>query len=318
MKRKVNKVGNNTLTVSLPSKWAQKHQINAGDELEVIEQRKSLEIQLKTSLKRERKIAHLPIDKPLKHLVNRSLSTLYVLGFEEIEISFKEKKLYDQQEDKYINIDEYLKSVMNKFLGMEVISQSPQKFTLHIFVKDFEEKELSIAQHRIYYLTKEFLETFIAKMKQDFSSFHEQHYFFHDNIAKFNFYFQRILYFSELSEQKKAKMFALYTLIDKIMDTIRHLSNRVNEMKKPSLKVQQVLERIFSWFLAMHATYLENPPDYQVYEPLIKERYTILKYVNKTSFTVSEQKAVSEAIWILDIINEFVETTLFLQEEKFY
>jgi len=234
MKRKVNKVGNNTLTVSLPSKWAKKYHIKPGNELEVVEQGNSLEVQTKTLLNKERKTAHLHIDKPLKHLVNRSLSTLYVLGFEEIEISFKEKKLYDQQEDKYINIDEYLKSAMNKFLGMEVISQTPQKFVLHIFIRDFEEKELIIAQQRIYYLTKEFLETFLNSMKHDFSSFHEQHYFFHDNIAKFNFYFQRILYLSELSEQKKAKIFALYTLIDKIMDTIRHLSHRVNEMKKPS------------------------------------------------------------------------------------
>ena len=54
-----------------------------------------------------------------------------------------------------------------------------------------------------------------------------------------------------------------------------------------------------------------------MYEPLIKERCTLLRHINKSLFTVAEQKAVSEAIWILDIINEFVETTLFLQEEKF-
>ena len=35
MKRKVNRVGQNTLTVSLPSKWARKYNIKAGDEIVV-------------------------------------------------------------------------------------------------------------------------------------------------------------------------------------------------------------------------------------------------------------------------------------------
>ncbi|MCK5630481.1 MAG: AbrB/MazE/SpoVT family DNA-binding domain-containing protein, partial [Nanoarchaeota archaeon] len=35
MKRKVNKVGQNTLTVSLPSKWVKKLNIKPGDELEL-------------------------------------------------------------------------------------------------------------------------------------------------------------------------------------------------------------------------------------------------------------------------------------------
>ena len=38
MKRKVNRVGQNTLTVSLPSKWVKENDVKQGDELEIIEE----------------------------------------------------------------------------------------------------------------------------------------------------------------------------------------------------------------------------------------------------------------------------------------
>ncbi|MDP7323990.1 MAG: AbrB/MazE/SpoVT family DNA-binding domain-containing protein [Candidatus Woesearchaeota archaeon] len=42
MKRKVNLVGINTLTVSLPSKWVKEHNIRKGDELEMRSENDSL------------------------------------------------------------------------------------------------------------------------------------------------------------------------------------------------------------------------------------------------------------------------------------
>ena len=42
MERKVNKVGINTLTVSLPSKWTENNNIEKGDSLDVIEDKNSI------------------------------------------------------------------------------------------------------------------------------------------------------------------------------------------------------------------------------------------------------------------------------------
>ena len=44
MKRRIIKQGHNTLTITLPSKWAKKFNINPGDEVELIEQGKDLKI----------------------------------------------------------------------------------------------------------------------------------------------------------------------------------------------------------------------------------------------------------------------------------
>ena len=44
MKRKINRVGQNTLTVSLPTKWVKKIGIKQGDELDIFEEGRNLTI----------------------------------------------------------------------------------------------------------------------------------------------------------------------------------------------------------------------------------------------------------------------------------
>jgi len=44
MKRRVIKQGNNTLTITLPRKWASSANIKAGDELDIIEEGDNLKI----------------------------------------------------------------------------------------------------------------------------------------------------------------------------------------------------------------------------------------------------------------------------------
>ena len=44
MKRKLNRVGQNTLTVSLPSEWAKTHNLKPGDDIELMESGNTLTI----------------------------------------------------------------------------------------------------------------------------------------------------------------------------------------------------------------------------------------------------------------------------------
>ena len=44
MKRKINLVGQNTLTVSLPTKWAKRYNLKKGDEVEVSEEEKNIQL----------------------------------------------------------------------------------------------------------------------------------------------------------------------------------------------------------------------------------------------------------------------------------
>ena len=91
MKRKVNRVGTNTLTVSLPSKWAKNHNVNAGDDIDLEESDTSLVIS-KTNIVRQGKKAKVDATK-LGRIFNRTLLALYQHGYDEIKIHFDDPKI---------------------------------------------------------------------------------------------------------------------------------------------------------------------------------------------------------------------------------
>jgi len=86
MKRKVNRVGANTLTVSLPSKWAMKYGIKAGDEIEVNEEGKKLEIYTQKGI--TKKQISIDVSGLLPRLVDRFMARSYQKGYDEIFVKF--------------------------------------------------------------------------------------------------------------------------------------------------------------------------------------------------------------------------------------
>ncbi|MBS3176339.1 AbrB/MazE/SpoVT family DNA-binding domain-containing protein [Candidatus Woesearchaeota archaeon] len=316
MKRKINKVGQNTLTISLPNTWVKKNQIKPGEELEVLEDGPNLHVtRNKKWFDSNRAIVN--VEHMSKFMLNRTLSALYTYGFQEIEVRYKEQELFDYKTQRKVSVEDYIKELLTKLLGLEVISHSKDKILLHAFIKDFEPKELEMTIRRIYYLTKEFLDSFIVAMQTDFEPFFQRYYLFHDNISKFNFYSQRMLYLSDYDERVKGKIFALLTLIDKTMDTIRHLAERVNELKHITKTVQEELKNLFIWFLRLFEFYLSETSKMEEFEDIVKERYLLMQHINKTKFPHETERVISEAKWILDCMNEFIEASIYLHIDNF-
>jgi phosphate uptake regulator len=85
MKRKVNRVGQNTLTVSIPNKWARKMGINPGDEVDVEELKSSLLIGA-TPKKPELSVE---IDiSGFGCMINRAVCAIYKSGFHHARIKY--------------------------------------------------------------------------------------------------------------------------------------------------------------------------------------------------------------------------------------
>ncbi|MFC1723352.1 AbrB/MazE/SpoVT family DNA-binding domain-containing protein [Nanoarchaeota archaeon] len=93
MKRKVNRVGQNTLTVSLPAGWARSKRIKPGDELDLIEKGNNLLIS--TSYKPTKKAITLHIPKNVIFL-KRFLGVPYVRGYDTITIKFDNPTVGDK------------------------------------------------------------------------------------------------------------------------------------------------------------------------------------------------------------------------------
>lgn len=111
MKRKINRVGQNTLTVSLPSTWIKTLNLKQGEDLEVIEEGDKL-ILGKTASKRESKKISYEIKLKSRWTVRKFLFSSYKNGYDEIEFHFKEPEILTIISEEVQNL-----------LGFEIISQ---------------------------------------------------------------------------------------------------------------------------------------------------------------------------------------------------
>ncbi|MBU0666513.1 MAG: AbrB/MazE/SpoVT family DNA-binding domain-containing protein [Nanoarchaeota archaeon] len=316
MKRKVNRVGQNTLTVSLPSKWASELKIKPGDELEVIEDSKSLIIQREGSPEKIKK-AVINTDDWNKLMLNRFFEELYRQGVEEIVVNHTNETIPDYKHNKEISVSGYVNKVIERFIGLEVVSQTANKIIIQSLIKSEEHEKTDVVLRRIYFLIKDFLAEFLNAMNNDFSSFFEKVYDYHDNIAKFIYYYERLLNISDLSECKKSRLFGLMVIIDKVVDLIRHTAERVNEAKNVNDKIKLYLKEIFDLFLEQFDIVLKKNFSPKELEAIVKKRYELLHQINKEDFTGDGLKIMSECKIILHTINEFCETYVALTVEKY-
>ncbi|MBW2997329.1 AbrB/MazE/SpoVT family DNA-binding domain-containing protein [Candidatus Woesearchaeota archaeon] len=316
MKRKVNRVGQNTLTVSLPVRWVQKHEVNAGDELEIEEQGKNLVIVKEKAGKRIKRVA-LDLDNFNKMMLNRYIHEFYRQGAEEIVLNFTKDAIPDYKKGGSIAIDKRVRRLLERFIGMEIVSKTKKKIVLQSLMTEEETGKIAVVQKRVYFLIKEFFDEFISSMDDGFSAFHDKCYDYHDNIAKFLYYYLRLLHFSDILDEKKARLFGLFMVIDGVIDKARHTSERINEMKTITPKVKKYVREIFVLFLEQFDLIFKKNYSMDDLEALIKKRYNLVKRVNSEKFTGDGLIVMSECKVILDTINDFSETFVALNVEKY-
>ena len=118
-KRKINRVGTSTLTVSLPSKWANSRGLKPGDDIEVTEDGAKLIISTSSQIVTPKKATiRLKAGQPLR---KRHLNIAYRDGYDEIEIISED--LLDPPS---------VKRAVAELLGFELIDNQPK----HIVVRN--------------------------------------------------------------------------------------------------------------------------------------------------------------------------------------
>ena len=316
MKRKINRVGQNTLTVSLPSKWAQKHNLKPGQEIDVDEEGKSLVLNVKKGVKRAKK-ARLNLDGLSHVTINRFIDEFYRQGVEEITLKFAKETIKNFKKNKDVEVDKHIRNIARRYIGLEVISKTSDKIVLQSIITKEESEKIEVVEKRVYFLIKDLIDEFIKALDGDFSKFHDKVYDYHDNIAKFSNYYFRLLNFSDLSDEKKSRLFGLFIVIDKIIDKIRHASERVDEMKKITDKIKKYIKEIYLIFLEQFDMILKKGYSVEELTDLIKRRYSLVKKVNSEKFKDDEIKVISECNLLLNAVNDFTEAYVALNIDKY-
>jgi phosphate uptake regulator len=153
MKRKVIKLGTNSLLVSLPSKWAQKHGIRKGDEISVEEKEGKLILKSESSPKGDKAVVDIT---GLNPAIKRVLGALYKKGYDEFTAHFSRhdelETAYDVIREEFTGF-EVVQHGKNHIVAREISQPHPEQFDAvlrrqFLVIKDFASEISTALQNR--------------------------------------------------------------------------------------------------------------------------------------------------------------------------
>lgn len=302
-KRKVNLVGQSTLTVSLPTKWVKQNNVEKGDEIYAFFEDNEITFSL-TEKKKVNKEICVNIDDFSYFALSRCLSMLYMTNYSKITLIHSKTEILNYKNDEPMDLKFLTRKLLRRFIGAEIILQTDKKTEIECFVAE-DTQDLEKIEKRVYFLLKDIFNEMIENIGENYSKFHENVYDYHDNIDKFIYYFLRKLDASDKSNEEKKVAYSFYIFITTLVDNVRHVSERINkygcnEKTKEYLKL--IFEVFIDLFLFIHKGH--------VVKEVIQKRYDLVKKIDNEKFTVEELEVLSEAMIFLDTINIFSEYSI--------
>lgn len=240
MKRKVIKQGHNTLTVTLPTEWAKKFNIEGGSEVEVNEKDNGLFItteKISGHSKAEFDISGMDIPTIWKYFM-----AAYREGYDEILVKFNQKKMenpykfytihsFDKtkkfKEEK--NPYEVLQGFVSRFIGIEIIEQGKD----YVLIKEMGEptsKEFENSLRRVFLILQQMAEETNEAIQ---TNQHARISNMHDidiNLDKFHDYCIRVLNKTGNKNSKKSNLlFSTLFLIELTGDEFKNIAKHISE-----------------------------------------------------------------------------------------
>jgi len=238
MRRKIVKQGNSALTITLPSSWARRFNLKAGNELEVEEQENFLKI---TTEKSGEKAIEINISELNDALVWTYIISAYRKGYDEIKIKFQKQQI------------KLVQGVVDALLGLAITEQKSD----FCIIKDLSafpsEKEFENIKRRIFYLLEEIadssLNALIQKNKQELKNIEFQDY----NINKFSNFCLRLINKKNLS----GTLEYIVSELENIGDEYTRLSIELAESSSLSISkdILSVFKEINLFFNEFHKFY---------------------------------------------------------------
>ncbi len=234
MKRKVNKVGKNTLTVSLPSKWANKYNVEKGHEIDVIEEGTTLHLCLEDF---ELNKGSIVIDIPTeKHYMRRLMNAPYIKGFDEIRMNFNDRKIFDRiQRDAKI------------LLGFEIMEHDDNHCILRNVSKGLE-SQFETMLNRLFHIVMSFNKEILIRLKdndfKDLKSLDE----YERTANRINLFCKRMVN-KNLVSNKTINNTAIYTVqtsIERVADELKGILDFLIKSNNKKIKMSKNTKELFN------------------------------------------------------------------------
>ncbi|PIN75511.1 hypothetical protein COV18_03075 [Candidatus Woesearchaeota archaeon CG10_big_fil_rev_8_21_14_0_10_37_12] len=213
MKRKVIQQGSSgsSTTITLPASWIKKFNIQAGDELEVIEEGSNIIISTEKEVDIPKEI-HVDVRGMGAQQLARKIANMYRTGADIIHVTYENMPLISYRSNRGINVrDEIERVVTLECLGMEVEHDTPTLITLKQF-GTIREQDFNNSMLQIFKKLKSQVALLVTALEKKDQNILQSMWLSDRQINKFFNFCIRILNKKGMRETKKA-MFSYATLL---------------------------------------------------------------------------------------------------------
>jgi phosphate uptake regulator len=266
MKRKIIKQGHNTLTITLPSEWVKKMNLNAGDELSLEERETSLVLN-GHERSREKK-AVIDITNFTIPLLWRFFQSAYRSGCDEIKIVFDpNKKDYEDAYHFYTTQFEYSKlgervpskpalamiqGFVDRFIGLGIIETGKD----YCIIREMGEpsvKEFDNSLRRIFLVMFEMFDRVINAIEKNEIGdvrFCKEMHTIDLNVDRFVDYCCRVLNKlpSSFPESKKMILFSSLFILELVGDEFKYIGKHIGTSKRPFKEQLPFIKMVRDYF----------------------------------------------------------------------
>lgn len=289
MERTVNLVGQNTLTVSIPSKWAGKYSIKKGDRVHIEENGAALKII--SNAKNEDKEFSFCLKGVDRTSLILTMRYCYRSGIDLMSLQLDKPYVLHRRKNIFVPVISAITEELSRLMGMEIIEQKEGYCQLKYMLNDNPNEFDQFLRKTFWTIQYAFEAIMEAKDKDVLMREVQQN---HDLLTMYTSYCARLMnrYGCESIEEAYHRYCTLSAL-EMIMDIIQNVARRIN--KKDIVRSQQFI----TWLIKMKS-FFERFIDYYYnfniakMSELSKERIALEEIYEREEFSKEERDLVSQ------------------------
>jgi len=290
MKRRIVKQGAATMTISLPASWIKKFNLKEGDELEIDEVGNNINISTEKAMGKNK--AELDASK-LGIFTKNDLSHLYMLGYDEVVIHFKDEEVLKQ-----------IKERIPDCIGYEIIDQTENKVVIKSISSELEEEFDNILR-KVFLLLKDMSENvYDALSKKEFSRLRQIRDLEGLN-NKFTSFLIRLL--SKKGYKKPNRTSQAYDMVqnlERVADGYKYICDAFADSKKQVDKdVLELLKEINNYYRILYHAYYNFDPEKKKF--IYKNRKSL---IDKANVFLKKNKEVVLSHQLISLIEKIYNT----------
>jgi len=315
MRRKVVEQGHNTLTVSLPKKWCDNHDLKGGEEVDVSEKGTCLLVS-KESFSGTGKVS-VDVTGLDRSTIMLLIQSLYTYGYDSIEIKSSDSKTKWHWGDKERSLASVINKSVSRLIGAELIKSSRGAYKIQVIASELKES-FDIVMKRIFLIVQELFETFLERYRKNDVHVIEQIELQYMQLRRFMNYILRLLdKFGHEDATKTTFYFGIIKSISRIVESLKNISGPPEKpmiiSKKACDLIEEVKEEFDMYYNLFYKYSITKVGDIMKKRDLFKRKvyYEELKKLSKDDVYL-----IGSMTQIIDSIVDLVELKMAIEHRE--